>query len=63
MKHIKAKSSRYEIRLSDKDKELIERTAIRCGFKEVSKFILAVLIPYCCKIESKFNESDKNKVD
>lgn len=58
MKHIKAKECRLEIRLSEKDKSLIEHTAILCGFDRVSKFIMAVLIPYCCKVES-----IKNKVD
>ena len=52
------KTDNLIFRLSAQDKELIERTAAMCGFDKVSKFILAVLIPYCCKVES-----NKNKVD
>lgn len=52
------KDNHINLRLSEKDKELIERTAALCGFEKVSKFIMAVLIPYCCKVES-----NKNKVD
>lgn len=52
------KDNHINLRLSEKDKELIKRTATLCGFDKVSKFIMAVLIPYCCKVES-----TKNKVD
>lgn len=51
------KDNHINLRLSEKDKELIERTAVLCNFKKVSKFILAVLIPYCCKIESNNKEN------
>ena len=52
------KDTQINIRISSKDMDLIKRTAALCNFKKVSKFIMAVLIPYCCKVES-----TKNKVD
>lgn len=46
------KTDNLYIRLSAKDKELIERTAAKYNLS-VTKFVLAVLIPYCCKIDNK----------
>ncbi|MBD5585738.1 MAG: hypothetical protein HDQ88_11700 [Clostridia bacterium] len=42
------KDNLLHIRLTDKEYELIRRTALKFGMT-MSKFILSVLVPYCLK--------------
>lgn len=50
------KFERLEMRLSASDKELITRTANKFNLC-ASEFILAVIVPYCLKLEN--NAKDK----
>ncbi len=54
MKNI-IKNCKLDIRITAEDLQLIQRTAEH--FKmSVPKFVLAVLIPYCCKVEDSKKE-------
>ena len=44
------KNTQINLRLSDKQLELIKRVA-KQNDMTVSAFILAVIIPYCCKVD------------
>lgn len=44
------KNTQINLRLSDKQLELIKRVA-KQNDMSVSAFILAVIIPYCCKVD------------
>lgn len=48
------KNTQLNLRLSESNLELIKRVANQFGMT-VSAFILAVLIPYCCKLDKKEN--------
>lgn len=50
------KNNRLEFRLSQNDYDLIKRCADKYSLT-LSKFILAVLVPYCLKIGGK-NENE-----
>ena len=54
MKNI-TKNCKLDIRISEADLQLIQRTAEHFEMS-VPKFVLAVLIPYCCKIEDSEKE-------
>ena len=45
------KTNRFELRLSDREFELIKKIASQRKLT-VSRFILSVVIPICCKIEN-----------
>lgn len=52
------KTNRFELRLSESDFELIKRVAVQKEMT-VSHFILSVIIPLCCKIDSKNKGEEK----
>ena len=48
------KDTQIHLRLSESNLELIKRVASQFDMT-VSAFILAVVIPYCCKVDKKEN--------